>query len=135
LKFSYINNKNYKREVDEMKKHIIENPVSLSLGIVMHMKANRRNGMVKYQILYKDNRGREHTRWSDWMRFDGHQVGDGIPVKILTIPATFGIMSTLMEVNGQPQNYAEPHILSMALIGAGAFCLGYYINHKKSSNS
>lgn len=104
-----------------------ENIVSLSVGIIMRSKVHASGGSVKYQILYKDNSGREHTRWSDWMRFDGYQIGDSIPVKVLTIPATYGLISDLIEVDSHPQKRIEPYILAMVAAGVGALIAGYNI--------
>ena len=109
-----------------------ESPVSLSIGIVMQMKNHKKAGMVKYEILYKDNNGREHTRWSDWMRFDGYKVGDSIPVKVLTLPASFGLMSDLLEVNGHPQDCVAPYALAIVAAGVGALMLGYNIGKTRN---
>ena len=103
-----------------------ENIVSLAVGIIMRSKTHK-NGAVKYQILYKDNSGREHTRWSNWMRFDGYKIGDSIPVKVLTIPATYGLISDLIEVDSQPQKHVEPYVLAMVAAGIGALVAGYSI--------
>lgn len=113
-----------------MFKGIFESPISLSIGIIMRSKVHK-NGAIKYEILYKDQSGREHTRWSDWMRFDGYQIGDSIPVKIITIPATGGLFSDLLEVNGHPQDRVEPYVLAMVLTGAAALFVGYHIGKDK----
>ena len=114
-----------------MIKVVFENPVSLSVGIVENMKHHAKTNMVRYEILYKDNNGREHTRWSDWMRFDGYKIGDGIPVKVLTLPASFGLMSDLLEVDGHPQKRIEPYVLAMVAAGIGALIVGYNIGKSK----
>lgn len=102
-----------------------ENPIALSVGIVM--RAKNKAGMVRYQILYKDNYGREHTRWSDWMRFDGYKIGDSIPVKSITIPATFGVVSALLEVDGNPQKHVAPYVVPVVAAGIAALFVGYGI--------
>jgi hypothetical protein len=99
--------------------------------MIMRMKVNR-NGMAKYEILYRDESGRTHKRWSDWMRFDGYKIGDSIPVKIVTIPATCGLVSDLIEVNGHPQNHTETFILATAMIGVGTMLIGYKIGKKST---
>jgi hypothetical protein len=114
-----------------MIKGVFESPVSLSVGIVMRMKVHNKSGAVRYEILYKDQSGREHTRWSDWMRFDGYQIGDSIPVKVLTIPATFSLISDLLEVDGHPQNHVEPYVLAMVATGVVALFTGYRIGKDK----
>ena len=113
-----------------MRVNAFENVVSLSIGIVMRSKTH--NGAVKYQILYKDNSGKEHTRWSDWMRFDGYKIGDSIPVKVLTIPATNGLISDLLEVDNQPQKRVEPYVLALVLTGVGALFAGYCIGKDRN---
>lgn len=111
-----------------MKKMKFENPVCVSLGVVMNVKRCPRNELVKYQIAYRDDNGRDRMQWSDWMRDDGYEIGDSIPVKALILP----MMSMLLEVDNTPQSHVD--LYSAAIVGMGMFALiaGYFIGKERN---
>ena len=114
-----------------MNKNHLEDFVSLSVGIIYKMKVNK-EGLVQYEIAYKDCNGKEHRKWSDWMRLDGYKIGDSIPVKTMTVPGTCGLVSVMLEVNKHPQKRMEPYVGAIAITGICALIAGYNIgkNHR-----
>jgi hypothetical protein len=105
--------------------------ISVSIGLINKIKMGR-NGAVQYEILYRDQWGREHTQWSDWMRFDEYKIGDSIPVKTASVQGTFGLLTYMKEVNGHPQKRVEPYVATMALACVGTLIAGYYIGKGKT---
>jgi hypothetical protein len=116
-----------------MRKHTFENIASKSVGVITNTKVHR-NGFVKYKILYRDMNDREHTSWSDWMRFDGYQIGDSIPVKYIVLPPTLGICNGLLEVNNHPQNQIQSMIAPVAIASIASLGVGYFIGKCLSKN-
>jgi hypothetical protein len=103
---------------------------SVSLGMIVHAKVDNKSGVVKYNIKYRDAYGREHTQWSDWMRFDGYGLGDSIPVKTVSVPGTCGLITVMTEVNGHPQKPVEPRAIAMMLTCVGSLLVGYHIGRE-----
>jgi hypothetical protein len=98
---------------------------TVSIGVIEGVK-KRVNGSAKYRITYRDYKGREYSAWTDWMRDDGYEIGDSIPVSNLSIPS-FGLLNVPTSVNNHPQHHVEPYVAAMVLAGVGALIAGYNI--------
>ena len=114
-----------------IKKCMHDNINTVSIGIVEEMKT-RLSGDVKYKIAYRDYKGRVYSAWTIWMRDDGYNVGDSIPVRNVSVPS-FGLLNIPLAVNNHPQRYVEPYVAAMVLAGVGALIAGYNIgrNNKR----
>ena len=117
--------KNKKCPLDQFNTH--------SIGVIEQMKA-RLNGNVKYKIMYRDYQGRTYSAWTTWMRDDGHNVGDSIPVKNVTIPS-FGLLNIPLSIDNNPQRYVEPYVAAMVVAGIGALIAGYHIGKNSKNES
>lgn len=111
------------------KKNNFSEMKTVSIGIVEEKKV-RRNGDAKLKISYRDFKGREYTAWTTWIRDDGHNPGDSIPVRNVSVPS-FGLLNVPVSVNNHPQRYVEPFVAAMVLTGIGAAFAGYHIGKSK----
>lgn len=111
-------------------KSLFESLGNVSVGNIESVRVNK-NNLVKYEIAYLDKNGKEHKAWSNWMRDDGYGAGTAIPVQSITIPLTFGLCSTLLEVDGIRQQHAEPFAAAMVIIAVGMFLTGFFIGKEK----
>ena len=103
---------------------------SHSIGSIEEIKV-RKNGTVKYKIVYPDYKGRVYSAWTDWMRNDGYEIGDSIPVRNVAIPS-FGLLNIPLSINSNPQKHVEPYVAAMVAAGIGALIAGYQIGkHSK----
>ena len=108
-----------------IKKFTLDGAKAVSIGVIEEIKI-KKNGSVKYKILYRDYDGREYSAWTTCMRDDGYRVGDSITVKNVSVPS-FGLLNVPLAVNNQPQRYVEPYVAAMVVTGIGALIGGYFI--------
>lgn len=116
--------KNKKCRFDNLNTH--------SVGIIEKIK-KRKDETVKYKISYPDYKGRVYSAWTTWMRDDGYQIGDSIPVKNIAIPS-FGLLNIPLSINSNPQKYVEPYVAAMVATGIGALIAGYHIGKHSKKN-
>jgi hypothetical protein len=110
-----------------------ESPRHVSVGSIESIRTNKKN-KVKYEIAYPDKKGKVHKAWSNWMQNDGYNAGDSIPVQSLSIPCTFGLCSTLLEVKGMHQQHSELYVAAIVATGVGLGLLGYCLGKKNNKN-
>ncbi len=105
--------------------------IRLSVGMIEQMKINKCN-LVQYQIAFRDDNGNTNKKWTNWMRYDGYEPGNSIPIKILTVNLPVSQLNILLEANNTPQVHYESYVITTVMAGLVALWAGYSAGKNKT---